>query len=162
MAISKVIYGGKTLIDLTADTIKANNLLQGFTAHGADGEVITGTCPYDADTSADTAAAAEILLGKTAHVKGALVTGTMANNEAVDLRLTTLEDVTIPIGYHDGSGKAGLDDDEKAKIISNNIREGITILGVAGSMTGTESAVAETKEVTPLADKDVVVTPDTG
>ena len=48
MAISKVVYGGNTLVDLTADTIKADKLLNGYTAHGADGEPITGTCTFDA------------------------------------------------------------------------------------------------------------------
>ena len=47
MAISKVIYGGKTLIDLTSDTVTAEKVLSGYTAHGADGEAITGTCTYD-------------------------------------------------------------------------------------------------------------------
>lgn len=161
MAISKIIYGGNTLLDLTSDTVKANNLLTGFTAHGADGELITGTCSYDADTSEDTAVAAEVLINKTAHVKGSKITGTMANNGAVDLRLSTLDDIIVPIGYHDGAGKAGLDTVERAKIKSENIREGITILGVTGSMSGSEDVVAETKEVTPLANKDLVITPDT-
>ena len=43
MGVSKVIYNGDTLIDLTADTVAADKLLSGYTAHGADGEVITGT-----------------------------------------------------------------------------------------------------------------------
>ena len=44
MAISKVVYGdnGEVLIDLTADTITKDKLLKGYTAHGADGEVIEG------------------------------------------------------------------------------------------------------------------------
>jgi len=44
MAISKVVYGGNTLIDLTADTVSADKVLAGIKAHGADGEAITGTC----------------------------------------------------------------------------------------------------------------------
>lgn len=43
MSFSKIIYGDKTLIDLTADTVKASVLLKGYTAHGADGEPMTGT-----------------------------------------------------------------------------------------------------------------------
>jgi hypothetical protein len=41
--ISKVVYGDNTLIDLTADTVTASNLLQGITAHNNKGEHITGT-----------------------------------------------------------------------------------------------------------------------
>lgn len=43
MAISKVVYGGNTLIDLTADTVTAASLTSGTTAHGKDGSAITGT-----------------------------------------------------------------------------------------------------------------------
>lgn len=40
---SKVIYSGKTLIDLTQDTVTAETLLVGTTAHDASGKQITGT-----------------------------------------------------------------------------------------------------------------------
>lgn len=41
--INKVVYGNTTLIDLTSDTVTADNLYKGATAHKADGTVITGT-----------------------------------------------------------------------------------------------------------------------
>ena len=37
MAIHKVIYGGETLIDLTSDTVTADKILSGFTAHDKGG-----------------------------------------------------------------------------------------------------------------------------
>ena len=83
MAYSKIIYGGNVLIDLTGDTVAADKLLAGITAHGKDGEEITGTCAYDAATGDATAAEGEILLGKTAYVKGAKKAGTMPNRGAV-------------------------------------------------------------------------------
>lgn len=43
MAVNKVIYGGKTVIDLTADTVTSDTLAKGTTAHNAKGEQITGT-----------------------------------------------------------------------------------------------------------------------
>lgn len=43
MAVNKVIFGGKTVIDLTADTVTAETLVEGVTAHSADGEPIVGT-----------------------------------------------------------------------------------------------------------------------
>ena len=55
MAISKIIFGDEVLIDLTADTIKSDKLLKGFTAHDASGANITGTCTFDADTQDATA-----------------------------------------------------------------------------------------------------------
>ena len=80
MAISKVVFGSETLIDLTADTVTADKLAQGITAHGKDGEPITGTNTFDVDSSDATAAVAEILVGKTAYARGQKLTGTMPNN----------------------------------------------------------------------------------
>lgn len=42
MAVSKVVLGDETLIDLTGDSVSSENLLQGATAHAANGEQITG------------------------------------------------------------------------------------------------------------------------
>ena len=41
--INKVIYGGNTLIDLTSDTVTADKILSGYTAHAASGAPITGS-----------------------------------------------------------------------------------------------------------------------
>lgn len=43
MAVNKVVYGNNTLIDLTSDTVTADKLAQGYTAHDASGAAITGT-----------------------------------------------------------------------------------------------------------------------
>lgn len=43
MAVNKVEYDGKVLIDLTNDTVTSDTLQVGKTAHAADGSVITGT-----------------------------------------------------------------------------------------------------------------------
>lgn len=162
MGVSKVIFGGNTLIDLTADTIKADKLLEGYTAHGADGEVINGTCTFDANTQDATATDAEILLGKTAYNKGVKIIGKMPNNGAVDGKISTKAGkYTIPQGYHDGSGTVGIDSAEQAKLIPANIREGITILGVGGSMSPSEGEKAQEKTVTPSTIKQTVV-PDDG
>ena len=42
MGISKVDFAGNTLVDLTADTVTPESLLEGFTAHDASGEAIVG------------------------------------------------------------------------------------------------------------------------
>ena len=42
MAVNKVEYGGRTLIDLTGDTVTPETLVQGATAHNAAGEMIEG------------------------------------------------------------------------------------------------------------------------
>lgn len=162
MAINKVIYGGRTLIDLTGDTITADKLAEGVTAHDKSGAAITGTNTYDSDTSDATAAVAEILSGKTAYARGTKLTGTMKNNGAVSGMISTKAGTyTIAQGYHDGSGKVQISATEQAKIIADNIREGITILGVTGTMSGTEDANPQAKEVTPTTEEQVIL-PDTG
>lgn len=156
--ISKVVYGGKTLIDLTSDTVTADKLLSGVIAHDKSGAAITGTCTYDADTSDATAASAEILSGKTAYVNKIKVTGEMRNNGAVTGSISQkAEAYSIPIGYHDGSGKVTISSTEQAKIIATNIRAGVSILGVEGTMSGTESAKAQAKTVTPTTAQQTVL-----
>lgn len=50
MAISKIILNGVTQMDLTSDTVQASNLIAPNTAHGADGEAITGTASSSTPT----------------------------------------------------------------------------------------------------------------
>ena len=60
--INKVIYGNRTLIDLTGDTVEPSKVLSGVTAHDKSGAPITGTCEYDVNSTDGTAAVAEILV----------------------------------------------------------------------------------------------------
>ena len=43
MAVSKVVYGGETLIDLSGDTVDAAHLASGYTAHDRAGNAVVGT-----------------------------------------------------------------------------------------------------------------------
>lgn len=52
MAINKVIYNGNILIDLTADTIIADKLLNGYNGHGRNGELIMGTMQNNGSVAA--------------------------------------------------------------------------------------------------------------
>lgn len=152
MAVSKVIYGNKVLVDLTADSVSAEVLLEGATAHGADGEAITGTCKFDVNSQDATASVSQILKGQTAYARGAKITGTMPNNGSVKEKIVTKNQaVSIPQGYHDGSGKVYISETEQEKIIASNIRENITILGVTGTMSGSEGVKAENRTVTPTS-----------
>lgn len=149
-------------MDLTADTVTKERLLKGYTAHAADGERITGTCEYDADTQDATAAVAEILSGKTAYVRGAKLTGTMPNRASVTGKISTKAGVyTVPQGYHDGGGKVAIAAEEQAKLIPGNIRQGVTVLGVTGTMSSSEGINAQAKTVTPTRAEQVVL-PDSG
>lgn len=160
-AINKVVFGDQTLIDLTSDTITPADLASGVTAHDASGAVITGTSTKDSDTSEDTALVGEILSGKTAHARGAQLTGTMPNNGAVTgVIATKAQEYSIAQGYHDGSGKVKIDDTEQAKIIAGNIKDGVEILGVTGTYTG-EGVTAQAKTATPYTTQQVIL-PDSG
>lgn len=158
--INKLVVGNETKFDLTSDTVTAEKLLNGFTAHDKSGAPITGTCTYDADTQDATAAVAEILEGKTAYARGAKLTGTMPNKGAVSGTIATKEAYTIPMGFHDGSGTVSLDATESAKLIASNIKSGVTILGVEGTYGG-ETVTAQTKSVTPTMSVQTVL-PDEG
>ena len=158
--INKLVVGNEVKFDLTGDTVTAEKLLSGFTAHDKSGAPITGTCTYDADTQDATAAVAEILEGKTAYARGTKLTGTMPNKGAVNGTIATKDAYTIPMGFHDGSGTVSLDATESAKIVAGNIKRGITILGVEGTYGG-EAAKVQTKSVTPKMTTQTVL-PDEG
>lgn len=161
--INKVVLGSETLIDLTADTVAASDVASGKTFHDRSGATVTGTNTYDADTSDADAVASEILATKTAYVTGSKVTGTMPNRGGVTGTITSkTQQYTIPQGYHDGSGRVSISATEQAKLIPENIRQGITILSIEGSMSGTEDMDIEpAKSVTPTLEAQTVL-PATG
>ena len=100
MAFNKIMLGDIPIIDLTNDTVTADKLLEGITAHARNGEIITGS---------------------------------MTNHGAVNGVIDSLAGYTIPAGYHDGSGTVTIDGAEN--IISENIKSGVSILGVQGSLS---------------------------
>ena len=160
--VNKVIIGSEVKLDLTQDDITPDKLAAGIKAHDKSGAPIVGTRTFDADTSDANAVAAELLKDKTAYVNGVKVTGTMPNNGAKTLDITDKSTpVTIPMGFHDGSGKAQIAADEQAKLIPKNIREGITVLGVTGTMSGSEGMQPQAKNVTPTFAQQEVL-PDEG
>lgn len=162
MAYSKVVFGNTVLIDLTADTVTADKILSSYTAHDAKGDTITGTCEFDVNSQDATVKVAEILSGKTAYARGTKLTGTMPNNGAVSLSISTVDqEVSIAQGYHDGSGTVSILGTEQAKLIASNIKQGITILGVTGTLEPSSAIKVHAKTVTPSL-KSQTVLPDSG
>lgn len=155
---NKVIYGGNVLIDLTQDTVTASDVLKNVTFHLPSGATGTGTCEYDVDSSDCTAVVAEVLATKTFAKGGQVLTGTMPNRGAVAGVISSKSTpYTIAQGYHDGSGTVGLDSASSAALVANNIREGVEILGITGTMSGSEGMKPQSKTVTPSATSQTIL-----
>ena len=147
--VNKVVYGGTTLIDLTADTVTSSALLSGVTAHNKAGAPVTGTCDWDSNTTDANATASELLLNKTAYVNKVKITGQMPNNGSANITVVDTSGTTIPIGFYDGSGKAAIDSTSLANLIPTNIRRGIEILGVEGTLSPEDQLVVGAATATP-------------
>ena len=160
--VNKIVYGNTVLIDLTADTVTEDKILASYTAHDASGNIITGTCDFDVNSQDATVKVAEMLIGKTAYARGTKLTGTMPNNGAISLTISEVnEEVSVAQGYHDGGGKVSILETEKAKLIASNIKQGITILGVTGTLEPSSAIKVHSKTVTPKTTQQTIL-PDEG
>ena len=97
-------------------------------------KIMLGDIPI-IDLTNDTVTEEKLLSGITAHARnGEIITGSMANHGAVNGTINSLEGYTIPAGFHDGNGTVTIDGAEQEKIIPENIKSGVSILGVQGSI----------------------------
>lgn len=86
------------------------------------------------DTAGANIAAADVLTGKKAYGANGEVDGSMPNNGGTGGTISTKAGtVSIPAGYTSG-GSVSISTTEQNKIIAGNIKSGVTILGVAGSL----------------------------
>lgn len=114
------------------------------------------------DTSDATATSEDILLNKTAYVKNKKITGTMPYRGTVVEEITQVHDeIPIAQGYHEGSGYVSINYDEQTKIIPQNIKMGISILGVIGTCELSSNVTAHIKKITPSTVLQTVL-PDSG
>ena len=87
------------------------------------------------DLTNDTVTPDSLFAGIIAHdASGSVIEGTLQDRGAVNATLHTINDFyQVPEGYHNGNGIVKIDSAECEKIIPENIKLGITILGVVGT-----------------------------
>lgn len=86
------------------------------------------------DTADADITSTDVLTGKTGFSASGSVSGSMANNGSTSGTISTKAGtVTIPAGYTSG-GTVSISAAEQAKVIASNIKSGVTLLGVAGSL----------------------------
>ena len=85
------------------------------------------------DTSDANAGQGDVLASKTAYGSAGAISGTMANNGSTSGTISAVAgSVSIPAGYTSG-GTVAIASAEQQKIVSGNIKSGVTILGVSGA-----------------------------
>lgn len=138
-------HGGGGASVLTGDAVVAN-VVAGKTFYKDDPTTkLTGTLALTGD-----AVVANVLADKTFYADNpaSKLTGTMTNNGAVNTDISAkATEVTIAAGYHNGSGKVKIATAEQDKCIAENIKSGVTLLGVAGSL----AAGVDTSDATATA-----------
>lgn len=83
MAVNKIIYNGETLVDLTNDTVTADDLAAGVKATGADGRPIVGLLPKVGIDS-------ELSLSSTNPVQNKTITAALSN---LDIDIATNDEI---------------------------------------------------------------------
>lgn len=91
------------------------------------------------NTNDATATDLDILVNKIAYSKGRKLSGSMPNKGEANIEISDLSVKSVAEGYYSG-GTAKIADAESAKIIPENIKSGVTVLGVEGTLEPGSSA----------------------
>ena len=83
MAVNKVVYNGKTLVDLTKDTASPENTLAGVTGHMASGEAFTGTIPRVAGGTITPGAEEQLAAAAGSYVSGDILVAAISGGLTV-------------------------------------------------------------------------------
>lgn len=82
-----------------------------------------------------TAIERDVLEGKTYYSDGLKMVGTMPKINKEYLIENASDKLPIPEGYHDGTEVAKISEESLTGLVSDNIKQGVNILGVSGSYT---------------------------
>lgn len=97
---------------------------------------------YFHDTTGATVVASHVLNGDSFFGANGEGVGTMPENGDIAETISTKNQVVaIAEGHHSGSGTVQLSATEKAKLISDNVKAGVTLLGVSGKSTVVDTAI---------------------
>lgn len=127
---SKVIFNGEVLMDLTKDTVTAAKLLEGATAHGKDGERVTGKMLDRNTVGKHGAVGASTAFPRVAVTPVERDTQAYQNTDGVS-RLF----LKPPAGYYSGESYVGESYGNVASVIGlndGNLCAGNTVLGITG------------------------------
>ena len=164
MSVKKIEFDGKTLIDLTQDTVTTGSMLDGVTAHNNEGDIITGNIPtktaanltangktvtvpagyYSTQATKDVAsvARANTTMTSTKSTDNKKITITASNNQGTGYvtgaNKTASRDVTLSI-----SGKTATASDGNVSI-SQNVANG-AILATNGSISADGTTYTQAK-----------------
>lgn len=130
MGNSKVVFNAKVLIDLTADTVAAAKLLEGTTAHGKDGERVTGKMLARNTVGKNGA------VGMASNFAAVAITPVTRNTQAhANVDGVNRLCLQPPAGYYDGNSYIGETYGTVASVIGlndGNLCAGNTVLGITG------------------------------
>ena len=130
MGNSKIVFNARVLIDLTADTVAAAKLLEGATAHGKDGERVTGTM-LDRNTVGKHGA-----VGMASNFAAVAITPVTRNTQAhANVDGVNRLCFQPPAGWYSGGSYVGETYANVASAIGlndGNLCAGNTVLGITG------------------------------
>lgn len=144
---------GGTISAVTASidsNIKAGNIKKGVTILGVEGNLSDNGI----DTSDATAGANHILSGKTAYVNSEKITGSMANRGSLSVTPSTNRK-SYSAGYYSGISIDGVTSSIDGNIQPSNIKQGVTILGVTGTVVS-EDVTKITETISPITSGNIV------